>query len=168
MAEARLRPSGQGRPAPARPGSPGDATRRDGPGWWAGLAAAIGLALLLPSGAAQAQVAALDRDELTILLRHIAPCRRGVAASPDALLEMEVQVDGAARVVAVRPAYGRPPMRPAMRPLYEDLRDAFRDPRCNPLPLSRQGILALNRSVLVVHGRMLRMTAAPGRGDRAG
>ena len=130
-----------------------------------GLALPGALLLLgvLASPTAQAQVPPLDEAELAVLMRHIAPCRRGVEAPRDALLEMEVQVDAQARVVAVRPALGSPPPRPALRPLYEDLRDAFRDPRCNPLPLSRRGIIALNRSMLVLRGRMIRLTSVVAR-----
>ncbi|UPG73762.1 hypothetical protein MVG78_06370 [Roseomonas gilardii subsp. gilardii] len=116
--------------------------------------------LLLPflPATARAQGAPDDPSAQLIetLIRHIAPCRGDVPVPPDAVLEFEVQVDASGRVLAVRPAYRRPPMRQELRPLYEELRRAFLDPRCGPLPLTRQQILLLNRSILVFYGNALR------------
>jgi hypothetical protein len=121
---------------------------------------ALPLLALLPflPPAARAQDASHDPSAQLVgaLIRHIAPCRGDVPVPPDAVLEFEVQVDASGRVLAVRPAYRRPPMRQELRPLYEDLRRALFDPRCGPLPLSRAQILLLNRSILVFYGSALR------------
>ena len=121
---------------------------------------ALALLALLPFLPPAARAQDVPRDPsaqlIDTLIHHIAPCRGDVPVPPDAVLEFEIQVDASGRVLAVRPAYRRPPMRQELRPLYEDLRRALFDPRCGPLPLSRPQILLLNRSILVFYGSALR------------
>ena len=135
--------------------------------WATALPAAMALLTADPgSSRAQPALPALTPADLRIIEDRIAPCRpEGVALPPGVVLKVELVVDASGRVQAVRPPRRGGLIDPRARPAYEDLRAALFDPRCNPLPLERRAIVALNRTVLMLSARgTLRMTArdAPG------
>ena len=63
------------------------------------------------------------------------------------VVELRLRVDASGMVRQVQPNGSRPPSDPRALMVHNAARHALLNPRCNPLPLSREGIAILSSSV---------------------
>ncbi|WP_424811161.1 hypothetical protein [Roseococcus sp. YIM B11640] len=106
----------------------------------------------VPTGTAN-----LTAAERAGLADKIGECWAVDAGAPNIqniIVEMRVQVDAGGVVRQVLPN-GSPPTEPRARMVYEAARRALLDPRCNPLPLSRDRLEALRNTVFRFNPRDL-------------
>ncbi len=108
-------------------------------------------------GGAPTGTASMTAAERSGVADKVSECFNVDAGAPgirDIVVELRVEVDAGGNVRIVRPAGGTP-SDPRARMVYESASRALRDPRCNPLPIPRGGIAALNAATFRFNPRDL-------------
>ncbi|MCX8133262.1 MAG: hypothetical protein N3D18_04760 [Roseococcus sp.] len=99
-----------------------------------------------PGGGAPAGAGQLTAAERAGIAERIGECWAVDAGAPnlrDIVVEFRIEADAQGVVRRVMPV-GAPPADPRARMVFEAARRALLDARCNPLPIPRGGVAALN------------------------